>query len=177
MSYENILNDLDSKTIIGPNLAIGLKKPGQTRGIWLFGESHEDGKRSKENIGENVYIADVIAKNSENTILLYEGPAISFGCGLFSDAPGDIKKAVARQTDDEDHFECLITKSDKEDIDLDEEGYNINPATESDLEMWQDDFFWDTMLEDMSDLSFDLSYFQKLKRVLSFYGDYLIRPY
>lgn len=154
MSYQNILNDLNSKIIIGPYLAIGLKKPGQSRGIWLFGEAHEDGKRSKENIGENVYIADEIAKNSENTILLYEGDARSFGCGLFSDAPYEIKQLIVRQTDMEHYFECLISKSDKEDIDLDEEGYNINPASERELKMWQDDFFWDIILEDMGDLSF-----------------------
>ena len=160
MSYQKILNDLNSKIIIGPYLAIGLKKPGQTRGIWLFGESHEDGKRSKENIGENVYIADVIAKNPENTILLYEGDGRSFGCGLFSDAPYEIKYIAVGQTDMENYAECLIKKSDKEDIDLDEEGYNIHPASESDLDMWQDDFFWDTMLEDISDLSFTAEKFR-----------------
>lgn len=47
MSYQNLLQDLNSNVIIGPYKAIGLRKPGEERGVWLFGENHDDGKREK----------------------------------------------------------------------------------------------------------------------------------
>lgn len=153
MSYQNILDDINSNVIIGPYVAIGLKRPGQKRGIWLFGESHEDGKRTEENIGENAYIADIIAKY-EDAILLYEGDNRSIGCGLFADAPDFIRSIIPGQTDVENYAECLLEKSEEDDIDLDEEGYNLRATTEIELDMWQDDSFWDQILGEMGDMSF-----------------------
>lgn len=154
MAYHNILLDLSSNTIIGPYKAIALKRPGEDRGVWLFGEAHEDGKREKGNIGDDVYIGDVIAKYADDAILFYEGDGRNFGCGLFTDAPADVKEMVSGQSDIEEYVECLLKPSEKDDISLDNEGNNIHRASEDDLEMWQDDEFWDETLEGMGDIDF-----------------------
>lgn len=153
-SYENLLQDLNSNVIIGPYRAFGLKKPGEERGVWLFGEMHEDGKREEGNIGESVYIGDVIAKYARDVILLYEGSGNMFGCGLFSNAPKSIKTMVSRQSDNKDYVECLLTPSEKDDVDLDNEGYNIHRASEDDLLMWKDEKFWEEHLREMNDCDF-----------------------
>ena len=154
MSYQSLLDDIKGNVIIGPYMAIGLKKPGEERGVWLFGESHEDGKREQENIAGDLYIGDVIAKYADNAILLFEGEDAGFGAGLFADAPPVIKSMVSRQTENEYYLEELTTPSSAQDIELDSEGYNILPADEDTLEMWQDDFFWDEVLHDASDIPF-----------------------
>lgn len=154
MSYQNILQDIHSSVIIGPYMAVGLKKPGENRGVWLFGESHEDGKRTKENIADDVYIGDIFAKYAEDVILLYEGEDTGFGAGLFVDAPAAVKSMVSRQTDNPYYLEELLSPTDKADIDVDAEGYNINPATEDELIMWQDDEFVDEFLQDQGDIPF-----------------------
>ena len=82
MSYDKILKILQTKAIAGPHLAIGLRKPGQKKAIWLFGEGHNKdpdygAERNGFNVQDIVNMEDLLRTDNtgdiSNTILVYEG--------------------------------------------------------------------------------------------------------
>lgn len=94
-SYSNILDEIENNVIDGPQIAIGMRKPGELTGVWLFGEEHV-----KEVIAENDGIEnfqpfhEMVQKYNENTVMLFEGPL--YGMVYLLGLPGDSLKNVVR---------------------------------------------------------------------------------
>ncbi|CAM9700303.1 unnamed protein product [Ectocarpus sp. 6 AP-2014] len=99
MSYLHILNILRETAVDGPHLALGLRKPGEENGIWLFGESHEQLKEygaKRAGFQNFVHVADLLQKeHAADTVLMCENPAFTPGKKIFGDAPPAVKDAVS----------------------------------------------------------------------------------
>lgn len=172
MSYNKILNILNTKAIAGPHLAFGLKKRGEQRGVWLFGEGHEkDEDYGAENNGFNaqdiVNIEDLLQVDNtgdiNNTFLVYEGINAP-GKRIFKDAPEEIKDEVRLLTPDLDTLRERGVEKYEPDEDgevpeepnsseLAEAGYNLDEANLNLKESWNDPDFWDFYLEQVGELT------------------------
>lgn len=174
MTYSKILNLLRTKIVTGPHLAMGLRKPGESQGVWLFGELHE--KLLPDNLPRSLSIIDLLQKGDiDTTILLFEGiwPP---GKPTFKDAPDEVKTMVRNLIPD---HELLVsigvdekTEEDEDDDDDDDDetekdldhhkvpmlsqmpytsdellemGYNLDPTSLDDE--FEDDGFLEFMIE------------------------------
>ena len=172
MSYNRILNILNTKAIAGPHLAFGLKKNGEQKGVWLFGEGHEkDEDYGASNNGFNVQdivnIEDLLQVDNtgdiNNTFLVYEGINAP-GKRIFKDAPEEIKDEVRLLTPDLDTLRERGVEKYEPDEDgkvpeepnsseLAEAGYNLDEADDMLIENWKDPDFWDFLLDHVGELT------------------------
>lgn len=154
MSYQSILEIIKSKPIEYSHIALGMRKPGEKHGIWLFGERHsKEEETSSEYHGfENAITVDEILKDHvKDTILVYEGMD-SPGQEIFAEAPDHIKDIVEVMTPDVSY---IVTKR-KDDVitDLDENGYTLNTVSEEMLQDWKDAMFWEMARYDLSEMEY-----------------------
>jgi len=166
MSYNKILNILQTKAVQGPRLALGLRKPGTNDAIWLFGEGHsKDPDYGAESNGFNlkdiVNMEDLLQTDNtgdiSNTFLVYEGIDPP-GKRIFKDAPDNIKQEARLLTPDLVILRKIGIEAFEPDEDGDlpdepnsselaEAGYNLDEADDMLKENWEDPGYWDFILE------------------------------
>ena len=165
MSYDKILKILQTKAIAGPHLAIGLRKPGQKKAIWLFGEGHNKdpdygAERNGFNVQDIVNMEDLLRTDNtgdiSNTILVYEGIDPP-GKKILKDAPGNIKFEARLLTRDKIFLQRIgVGKSDEDDepnpSELEEAGYNLDEVDDMTIEMWEDPGYWEMISENFGEM-------------------------
>ena len=172
MSYNKILNILQTKAIAGPRLAIGLRKPGQKRAIWLFGEGHSKdpdygAEKNGFSVQDIVDIQDLLQTDNigdiSNTILVYEGIDPP-GKRVFKDAPDNIKHearlltpelVILRKIGIEafEHDEDGDLPEEPKSSELAEAGYNLDEVDDMLKENWEDPGYWDFVLDNVGEMT------------------------
>lgn len=141
MSYETILRNLQTRPVEVFHLAIGMKKPGEDNGIWLFGERHthdEETSAAYHGFEGATAIDEMLEDHTTDSVLLYEGDTP--GEAIFANAPENAKELVRFLTPVQ---AGEVTTTKKEDIsDLHENGYELLHPPDHLLESWMDpDYF------------------------------------
>lgn len=119
MSYAKILQTLETRPLLVPHIALGMRKPGEETGIWLFGEQHD---QEIPDVPGGIRLEDLFEDIKDTTVLLYEG-AFPPGQMIFADAPPAVISAALRQTPADDVE--LLSEKNPDLTDLDEQGYNL----------------------------------------------------
>lgn len=144
MSYTKILQTLETRPFLVPHIALGMRKPGEETGIWLFGESHA---QDIPDVPGGIRLEDMFEAIKDDTVLLYEG-AFPPGQMIFADAPQDIIRAALELTPADDVEQLSERKPDV--TDLDEQGYNLT-VDEDTRSLWEEgDSYWDFLQDESS---------------------------
>lgn len=156
MSYASILNDFQTVAVDGPYLAIGMRRPGETNGVWLLGENHEKSETLASDVGfkDSKKIRDVVSAVTDNTILMFEGFETKTTRPLFREAPAEIKSMVSSLTYQEDMGKLFEEGSDvvpeSGRTDRETHGSTLSDSARELLEVqWSRDSYWE-FLEDVA---------------------------
>lgn len=139
MSYTKILETLQSQTVNGPHVALGLRKPGENKGIWLLGESHENDNKVK---GE-VYLDTLLLQFKDDTVLLEEG--LPPGKPIFMNAPEEIMSILGRLFPGETPPKYDDDATLEDVAEYDEDGNKF--LYDTDFEMYADPEYWKVVSE------------------------------
>ena len=141
MSYDNILKTLLSRPVNGPHLALGLRRPGEKTGVWLFGEAHDEYINTDGGVDLDVLLVQNLVQNNNDMVLFIESGSPP-GKAIFKDAPVDVMRLhkVLFPVDDDDDDDDDYSVDD-----FDEDG-NRN-LKERDAEAYLDPEFWASLRE------------------------------
>ena len=143
MSYEKVLRNLQTRPVEIFHLAIGMKKPGEQNGIWLFGERHthnEETSAAYHGFEGAATFDEMLKDHTTDSVLLFEGSGPP-GEAIFANAPGNIKEIVRVLTPVQ--AEKVTTKREEDISDLHENGYELLHPPDYLLESWMDPEFWE----------------------------------
>lgn len=143
MSFAKILKSLETRPLLVPHVALGMRKPGEDKGIWLFGERHgQEDAEDPPDVPGGVSIDELFEEIKDDTVLLYES-LFPPGQQIFADAPPSVIQQARRITPGDDLQR--YSKKSRNLTDLDEEGYELN-YDERTVSAWKRSDYWEFLI-------------------------------